>query len=113
MRRGGSAAAIAANEDAAGVLTRLMKPLNGLIDQRRIDVVNGLKQRGLVLFGVAHTRGSNQEEIQRAREIVLQVRAFHDAIQKSVLQQELASLETIRKFLAYGLLDDPRTGKSD
>src|SRR5690606_30884519 len=46
-------------------------------------------------------------------DLVTHLPAIHDHVQRAVLEQELAALETLGQRLAHGLLDDTRTGEAD
>ena len=46
-------------------------------------------------------------------EHVLHLFPLHDPVNKSMIQKELRTLESLREFLSYGLLNNPGTGKSD
>src|SRR5262249_32051997 len=50
-------------------------------------------------------------EIERARNVGLQLLARYDSIEHAVFEQELAALEALGQFLPDGLLDDARPGK--
>src|SRR2546429_7765949 len=54
-----------------------------------------------------------RHEIQRARDVGLQVFAGHYGVEHSVFQQELAALEAFRQLLENGLLNYARTCKAD
>jgi len=51
-------------------------------------------------------------EIKGSRYVGFQIAPWHDRVEHAVLQQEFAPLETLRKFLADGLLDDTGSGES-
>src|SRR6185312_3146633 len=53
------------------------------------------------------------EEPEAAGDIPLHVGAFDHGVQKSMLQQKLAALETFGKLLADGLLDHARAREAD
>src|SRR6195256_1026947 len=54
-----------------------------------------------------------QEKIERGRDISLQVLAMNDGVEKTVLQKKFGRLKTFGKFLADGLFNDARPGKTD
>src|SRR5215468_5876625 len=57
--------------------------------------------------------GSWCHELQRPRDIRLQLFAMHDGIEHSVFKKKFASLKSRRKFLTDRLLDHARAGKSN
>ena len=52
-------------------------------------------------------------QFHNLRQRFSQLWSFYNLINKSMLQQELGSLESFRKLLSDGLLDDTRSGKSN
>src|SRR5579864_7016286 len=63
--------------------------------------------------GNGHSSGCLwRHEIESARDVSLHVLAMNNGIQHSMLQQELAGLETLWEFLADGLLNHARSGKT-
>src|SRR5882762_2491188 len=54
-----------------------------------------------------------QEKIERGRDIGLQVLAMNDGVEEPVLQKKFRRLKTFGKFLADGLFNDARPGKTD
>src|SRR6185437_11243326 len=54
-----------------------------------------------------------QQYPQDTGDPVTHVTAIDDHVQRTVLQQELASLEAFRKGLAHGLLNDAWSGETD
>src|SRR5689334_4957321 len=65
------------------------------------------EERYAVTIALAH------EELQRFRDVGLQLGPRHHRVQHAVLQQELAALETFRQLLPDRLLDHPGTGETD
>src|SRR5712672_1856535 len=56
---------------------------------------------------------SYEEKCECLIQIFFHFRSLHYCVQETMLQQKLAGLKTIRKFLSYGLFDDARTCESD
>ena|SRR5262245_52557590 len=84
-----------------------------------LRIVHGRKRSLQLVRSSASKSGVNvetalePEEVQRFDQVGSQFFAVHDRIQHSVFQQEFTFLKTSRKFLAYGLFDDPRACKAD
>ena len=53
------------------------------------------------------------EEIQCFGNVLLKFRPFNNRIKESVLQQELAALESLRQLLADGLFNNAGTREAD
>src|SRR5580704_12533052 len=53
------------------------------------------------------------EEIEGLGDVRLQFLARDDGVEESVLEEEFGGLKTFREFLADGLFDHARAGKTD
>src|SRR5713226_8639477 len=60
-----------------------------------------------------HYFGSGQKEIEGAGDEGLEVLAVDDGVEETVFEEEFGALKSFGEFLADGLLDDARAGKTD
>ena len=58
-------------------------------------------------------RGRARQQREQARELVAQLAAVDDHVERALLEQELGALEALGQLLANRLLDDARTGEAD
>src|ERR1051325_8442318 len=56
---------------------------------------------------------SYEKKIQCLGQVILELAALDDGIEKTMLQQELAFLETFGQLLTDGLFDDAGSGETD
>ena len=61
----------------------------------------------------AGRRRKPQQKGEQRGQFVAHLAPVHDHVDRSFLEQELGALETLRKLLAHGLLDDAWASKAD